>query len=305
MKVDPDRFLFPQEPYPCWEFFTPFSRPVENRANASVTGSWRFFWARNAIYWALKALKVSPKAHVLLPAYLCKAAVEPFREYGSEVEFYGVNRRCEPDFREIESKIGKSTEVVMAVHYFGFPQDLRQFRELCDRHGLMLLEDCAHALPRRANDTPIGRYGDASVFSWRKFLPVHDGGELRLKNNSIRIENHRQSEGFGSSLRILKHEIDRMLDGSSSRLAMAASATIDLAKRGWMRRSPRATRDPQPMIERNSISFDLRTLDLPMSRVSRWLLRHSDVDAIVERRRENYLPPGRAAFDRYPDCAPP
>ena len=79
----------------------------------------------------------------------------------------------------------------MAVHYFGFPQQLRETRAICDRHALQLIEDCAHILPGIADGQAVGTYGDACVFSWRKLLPINDGATLYLKNPRYRLQPYR------------------------------------------------------------------------------------------------------------------
>lgn len=174
MSIDASTFLMPKEQFPAWEYLTPFaaSRAVEDVQDSkrvSFAQSYFFFWARNALYHGLKALGVSPGAHVLLPAYLCRAAVEPFEAFGAEVEFYNVGRQCSASLAEIEAKIRPRTEVLLTVHYFGFPQQIRQFRELCDRHKLLLMEDCAHVFGAPTSTQLLGTFGDASVFSGESF----------------------------------------------------------------------------------------------------------------------------------------
>jgi len=61
-------------------------------------------------------------------------------KYGGEVKFYNVSLDLKPDFTDIKSKIDGKTRAILAVHYFGFPQPIRQFRELCQEHGLYLIE---------------------------------------------------------------------------------------------------------------------------------------------------------------------
>jgi len=115
---------------------------------------------------------------VLVPAYICASAVEPIEAFGAKVVFYEVGRDCLPDVSDLEAKIDDRTRAVLAVHYFGFPCGIRQIRKICDRHGLSLIEDCAHVLRGEDGGQPLGTFGEASVFSWRKFLPLYDGGEL-------------------------------------------------------------------------------------------------------------------------------
>jgi len=277
----------PKEQFPSWEFLTalPHAKALWKQGTAKPHF---FFWARNAIYYALKALGVSPGAHVLLPAYLCRAAVEPFEVFGASVGFYGVGRDCEPDFTEMEAKITARTEAIMAVHYFGFPQRIQDFRNVCDRRGLALIEDCAHVLGSAVSGHSLGTMGDASVFSWRKFLPLYDGGELRLRKTSgdLPVEWHKETLPF--TLKVTKCLLDRTLEQSASPAAKAFSRGIESLKRAWrhLTRTPESA--PLFELDSNRADFDPRLLDQKMSRASRWLLVHSDLAAILSRRRKNY-----------------
>lgn len=289
MTTDGTRFLIPQEPYPCWKFFKVFSSGESFRGSASETKVWRFFLARNAIYHALRALNISPGAHVLLPAYLCKAAVEPVLAYGAKVQFYRIDRNCRADFSDIESKIDSRTEAILAVHYFGFPHSGQTFRDLCDQHNLALIEDCAHSCPQNAVALPMGSYGDASVFSCRKFLPLYDGGELRLRGSREVLPISWRKESLSFSLRAAKDGLDRMLEFSTSIFSKSTVAAIKLLKSAWNWFSRVTPQDRGMSIQNNCPSFDASSVDMRMSRISRWLLRHSDVASVIERRRQNYL----------------
>jgi perosamine synthetase len=290
MKDSAPPAFVPKEHFPSSEFMSlaaeiDFFREPHSRRSQS------FFWARNALYYSLKALGISRGAQVLLPAYLCKAAVEPFEAFGAKVQFYGVDRRCQPDFSEIEAKISPRTEAVLAVHYFGFPQRMSDFRAICDRNRLALIEDCAHVLKGCSDGQPLGTFGDASVFSWRKFLPVYDGGELWLKSSSNAPSVDWASESIPFTLKVAKSLVDRVLENSSFPAAKRASAVLEsvggLAKR--LRGFGKSPVDaPLFALDSEEASFDPSVLNRRMSRLSRWLRKHSNVTAIVARRQRNF-----------------
>jgi perosamine synthetase len=282
-----ESFSVPKEQFPSWRYMTAFAQ--NNTPPQETARSYFFFWARNAIYYSLRALGISPGAHVLVPAYICKAAVEPFEVFGAEVEFYGVGRNCESDFSEIESKITSRTEAVLAVHYFGFPQRIVEFREICDRHGLALIEDCAHVLGGAGNGYLLGTFGDASVFSWRKFLPIYDGGELRMKRPSNGLHVAWRKETLPFTLKVTKSLLDRLFEQSTSPVTASVSAGVESLKSIWRLLSGAPENKPLFELDSNSAAFDQSLLDQRMSRVSQWILRHSDVTAIRSKRRQNFL----------------
>src|SRR5262245_13756795 len=108
-------------------------------AEGRVTYS--FFQARYAIYHCMKLLGIGPGDHVLAPSYICRAAIDPVFATGAEVAFYAVDRECSSNLKELERSITSQTKAVMIVHYFGFPQPLREIRRLCEIHDMALIED--------------------------------------------------------------------------------------------------------------------------------------------------------------------
>jgi perosamine synthetase len=280
-------FTIPKEQFPSRKFFSFFSRPLA----APLVGAPRplsFFWARNAIFYSLKALGISPGAHVLLPAYLCRAAVEPFEVFGADVEFYPISRCCEPDLAELEARVTPRTEAVLVAHYFGFPQPIDKLRALCDRHHLYLIEDCAHVLQGSFYGQPLGTFGDAGVFSWRKFLPIYDGGDLWLRKHSEIPPPPWQKESLVFTLKVAKSLVDKTLENSSGILAKCFSWAIESVKSAAKRLRGKSGDAPLFALDSNQATFDTSLVNQKVSRVSSWLRTHSDLPAIAAKRRENF-----------------
>jgi hypothetical protein len=192
-------------------------RRIREPGQPALAGE-RFFWARNAIYQALSVLGIGPGDQVLLPAYICNSAVDPVLGRGAEVAFYDVGRDCEAHPAEIEARIGRRTRAVMIVHYCGFLQRVDRLRELCDRRGVLLIEDCAHVLRSEGSGHAMGRVGDAAVFSWRKFLPVQDGAALVVNGvNRIGEVVDGEPENLMLTLRSVKDAQQRVADGGDLR----------------------------------------------------------------------------------------
>jgi len=77
------------------------------------------------------------------------------------------------------SKIGPRTRAIYVIHYFGHPQPLTELREIADRSGLLLIEDCALALLScDERGVPLGMTGDAAIFSFTKFFQWIRGGAV-------------------------------------------------------------------------------------------------------------------------------
>jgi len=286
---NPNSFAVPREQFLAWEFFTLRSTSSPQVGSQAGARKLFFFWARNALFHALRALAVPSSARVLLPAYVCKAAVEPFEAYGAQIDFYRIGRDCTPDFDEIEARIRPDTRAVLAVHYFGFPQRIQEFRKLCEAKNLLLFEDCAHVLRGEIGGQPLGSFGDASVFSYRKFLPMFDGAELLLRDSSHNVPAGSNSEHSGFFSQAARHIARQALASSSGGAAKLLSTGINLARRGRSGpQSPPQMPGASIAVDNNSASFDPAVVNQPMTLPSRWVLRHTNITRVIAQRRENF-----------------
>jgi perosamine synthetase len=277
-------FRMASEQYPSWRFLRARGVVAKRSARGPEPPSYDFLWARNAIYHGLAAQGVGEGDRVLLPAYLCVAAVAPVLALGATVDFYEVTRDCRPVLEDIEAKLGPRTRAVMCVHYFGFPQDLRALRDLCDRHRLVLIEDCAHVLPDPSGGDSMGRVGAIAVFSWRKLLPIGDGASLVLNRGPRDLAVSRRREGLAGTLKVAKDLCDRMIAQSRWTGVRRVYRALERPK-ALFRRQMRQAALP---VERDDTLFDRDLADAPMTRLSAWVLAHSDIAAIRRARRVNY-----------------
>lgn len=132
-----------------------------------------------AIFFALKNAGLNRGDAILVPTYHCPTMIRPASYLGLETRFYPLAERGQADLDFIETRFRTSrVQAVLLAHYFGFPQPIRRLRELCDRYGVILVEDCAHALFGVADGAPPGSWGDYAIASLPKFLPLAWGGCL-------------------------------------------------------------------------------------------------------------------------------
>ena len=91
----------------------------------------------------------------------------------------------DPD--DIEARITPATKAVMIVHYAGFACDMERITALCKKHGLLLIEDCAHSPGADYKGQPLGTFGDISAFSFfaNKNIAVGEGGMVVTRNADL------------------------------------------------------------------------------------------------------------------------
>ncbi len=88
---------------------------------------------------------------------------------------------------DIESRITERTKAVMIVHYAGFACDMDAICDICRRHGLRLIEDCAHTPGATYKGRHLGTFGDVSAFSFftNKNLSVGEGGMVVTRDEDL------------------------------------------------------------------------------------------------------------------------
>jgi dTDP-4-amino-4,6-dideoxygalactose transaminase len=258
---------------------------------------------RIALGLALRELGVQAGDAVLLPAYHSLSMIPPVLWRGARVVFYRVDARARADLADIARLLGEHATIkaLVATHYFGFPQDLGALRDLCDAHGIALVEDCAHAFFGRHAGRPLGAHGDYAIASTMKFFPMYEGGVLvsaRHRLDGVRL--HSAGKGFEAKvvLATLEHSF------AYGRLsAVRALLALPLAAKDWLWRRIKARRQAgapaaatattpaaalAPASSDSGTEFDLRWLDKRSSAFARALLARVSSARIVALRRRNY-----------------
>ena len=82
------------------------------------------------------------------------------------------------DPHAVEAAITARTKAVIAVDIYGYPCELDPLRDLCERHGLVLIQDACEALGASYRGRPIGSHGPSAVFAFypNKQITTGEGG---------------------------------------------------------------------------------------------------------------------------------
>lgn len=159
-----------------------------------------------ALHLALEAVGVRENDLVLVPTLTFAATAEVVRYFNAVpvlVDSHADDFCLDLDQAEdIIARINRGEPVkgvpekhngfkaIIPVHYGGQIADVLRCRQICDRHGLFLIEDCAHCCPARYRGSDgewkmVGESADIACYSFyaNKTITTGEGG-MALTNNS-------------------------------------------------------------------------------------------------------------------------
>lgn len=95
---------------------------------------------------------------------------------------------CTLDPGKVEALVTERTVAILPVHVYGHICDVEALGEIARRHSLKLIFDAAHAFGTSLNGTPVGAFGDASMFSFHatKVFNTIEGGAVCVRDESLR-----------------------------------------------------------------------------------------------------------------------
>lgn len=104
------------------------------------------------------------------------------------------------DPEDIEHRITPRTKAIMPVHYAGRAVDLDRINAIAKAHGLVVIEDAAHAIGTRYKGTVIGGSGNEVAFSFYATKNISTGeGGMFVTNDPEKYEQARVLSLHGMS----------------------------------------------------------------------------------------------------------
>ncbi|MFB7359285.1 DegT/DnrJ/EryC1/StrS family aminotransferase [Streptomyces gardneri] len=92
------------------------------------------------------------------------------------------------DTAAVPESVWRGLSAVLTTNLYGNPDPAPELRGHCDRLGIPLIEDAAHAIGSTVGGRPVGTYGEASVFSLSKHTGAKTGGFVALADPALREE---------------------------------------------------------------------------------------------------------------------
>ena len=108
------------------------------------------------------------------------------------------------DPKAVEKRITRRTKAIWVTHLWGFAAEVDKLRRIADRHGIYLLEDCAHAMFVKYKGKYLGNWGHFGTFSFNmgKQLQTGEGGMAITNDDRLAAELNKRII-FGESPEVL------------------------------------------------------------------------------------------------------
>lgn len=140
------------------------------------------------LFLALQCAEIGVGDEVLVPSVTFAACANVVVQTGAEPVFVDVDPSTGlVDLEHAAACVGPRTRALLVVHVGGRPVDMEQVNAFRDRHGLLVVEDAAHAIGACWGERPIGGHGNPTSFSFHatKNMTTIEGGALALTSEAV------------------------------------------------------------------------------------------------------------------------
>jgi dTDP-4-amino-4,6-dideoxygalactose transaminase len=142
-----------------------------------------------ALHLALLAAGCGPGDEVVVPSLNFVAAANAIVHTGASPVFCDIagRRDLNLDPADVEVALTGRTKAVLVLHYGGHPCDMDAVLALAEQHGLVVIEDSAHAPGATYRGRACGTLGAIGCFSFfsNKNLPVGEGGMIVTNDHEL------------------------------------------------------------------------------------------------------------------------
>ncbi|MBS0462418.1 MAG: DegT/DnrJ/EryC1/StrS family aminotransferase [Proteobacteria bacterium] len=134
-----------------------------------------------ALHVSMVAAKLEPGSEVITTPMTFCASVNAIVHAGLTpvlADIDTVSQCIDP--AAIEAAITPRTRAILPVHFAGRPCEMDAIMAIADKHGLMVIEDCAHAIETEWRGRKAGTFGDFGCFSFyaTKNVVTGEGGMI-------------------------------------------------------------------------------------------------------------------------------
>lgn len=230
----------------------------------------------DALILACRAAGIKEGDEVIVQANTYIATVMAVTIAGATPVFVEPDEYFQIDADKIEEKVTDKTKAVMVVHLYGQAAKMDQIMEICKKHSLRLIEDCAQSHGADDQGRMTGTFGDIGCFSFyptKNLGAFGDGGAVVTDREDYRGQI-RMLRNYGSKVRYYNEEV-----GLNSRLDEIQAALLSVR----LKHLPELTEERRKIAERYLQEIHNEKILLPKRREGAGHVYHQFVIRCRER----------------------
>ena len=157
-------------------------------------------------------LNLNDGDEVIVPSFTFVSTASAFLMHGAKPVFVDVDdATLNIDAKNIEAAITPRTRAVCIVHYAGIAVDLDEIQKVCNKYGIVLIEDNAHGLFSTYKGKSLGSFGSLATLSFHetKNITCGEGGSLLINDDSLIERAEILREKGTDRSRFLRGQVDK------------------------------------------------------------------------------------------------
>ncbi len=170
----------------------------------------------DALEIAVHSLKLKENDEILVQGNTCMATCLAVVNNNLKLVITDCDEKTNiVDIESIKSKLTSKTKAIIVVHMYGIMPNMDEILEICEKHNIILIEDCAQASGAIWDNKRAGSFGKLSCFSFYpgKNLGAYGDGGAICTNDDELANNIRKYANLGTHI---KYKYD--IVGRNSRL---------------------------------------------------------------------------------------
>lgn len=177
----------------------------------------------DALWIAFRLLNIGKGDEVLVQGNTYIASVMGITMNGATPIFIEPDEHFGMDVDRIEEKITERTKAILVTHLYGMASRMDKIVEICQKHNLRLVEDCAQSHGACFNGQMTGTFGDVGCFSFypSKNLGAFGDAGAVVTNDERLAKEFKIFRNYGSEKRYYNKVV-----GANSRLDELQAALL-------------------------------------------------------------------------------
>lgn len=191
-----------------------------------------------ALSTAMAACGVGAGDEVIVPPFTFVATIESVLMAGAVPVFADIDETLCLSPQGIEAALSPATKAVIPVHMCGAMARIDEIKAICDKKGLLLLEDACQSVGASFRGQALGSFGKAGCFSFDpvKTITCGEGGAIVTNDKRVYVAADAYADHGHDHIGSDRGAEDHLVIGANHRISElnAAVGLAQLRKLDWI-----------------------------------------------------------------------